>query len=158
VNFISQTFYYESSQLNPPNKKTWSVSAMALMSFLDTIPDCNNNDWIPFLIVIITIGNLLDAYILFEDLSGLADFVIESDVCYSADFKQKLVDPKNRPDAMARSDASAGKEADIKEVQGLINRGCFKIVDHPAKLCQLHSSNESSSNYYGLQIQILQGQ
>ena len=45
VNFISQPFYYESSQLNPPNQKTWSVSAMALMSFLDTIPDCNNNDW-----------------------------------------------------------------------------------------------------------------
>jgi hypothetical protein len=81
--------------------------------------------------------NLLDAHILFEDLSGLADFVIESDVCYSADFKQKLVDPKNHADAMARSDASAWKEAEIKEVQGLINRGCFKIVDRPANCTPL---------------------
>jgi hypothetical protein len=29
VNFISQPFYYEISQLNPQNKKTWTVSAMA---------------------------------------------------------------------------------------------------------------------------------
>ena len=45
VNFISQPFNYESSQLNPPNQKTWSVSAMALMSFLDTIPVCTDVDW-----------------------------------------------------------------------------------------------------------------
>ena len=45
VNFISQPFNYESSQLNPPNQKTWSVSAMALMSFLDTIPECTDVDW-----------------------------------------------------------------------------------------------------------------
>ena len=45
VNFISQPFYYESSQLNPPNQKTWSVSAMALMSFLDTIPESTDVDW-----------------------------------------------------------------------------------------------------------------
>jgi hypothetical protein len=30
---------------------------------------------------------------------------------------------------MARSDASSWKEAGIKEFQGLINCGCFKIVD-----------------------------
>ena len=45
VNFISQPFYYESSQLNPQNQKTWTVSAMALMSFLDTIPECTDVDW-----------------------------------------------------------------------------------------------------------------
>ena len=45
VNFISQPFNYESSQSNPPNQKTWSVSAMALMSFLDTIPECTDVDW-----------------------------------------------------------------------------------------------------------------
>jgi hypothetical protein len=45
VDFISQPFYYESSQLNPPNQKTWSASAMAFMSFIDTIPYCNENDW-----------------------------------------------------------------------------------------------------------------
>ncbi len=39
--------------------------------------------------------NFLDSHILFEDLSGLEGFVIESAVCFSADFKQKLVDPKN---------------------------------------------------------------
>ncbi len=38
----------------------------------------------------------------------------------------------NHADAMASSDASAWKEAEIKEVQGLINSGCFKIVDSPA--------------------------
>ena len=38
---------------------------------------------------------------------------------------------------MARSDASAWKEAEIKEVQGLINRGCFKIVDRPANCTPL---------------------
>jgi hypothetical protein len=38
----------------------------------------------------------------FEDLSGLADFVIESDACFPADFKQKLVDPKYHADAMAQ--------------------------------------------------------
>ena len=76
--------------------------------------------------------DLLDTHILFEDLSGLEDFLVESDVCFSADFKQKLVDPKNHADAMARSDASAWKDAEIKEVQGLIDRGCFKIVDRPA--------------------------
>ena len=65
------------------------------------------------------------------------EFEIESDVCFSADFKQKLVDPKNHADAMARSDASAWKEAEIKEVQGLINRGCFKIVDRPANCTPL---------------------
>ncbi len=53
-------------------------------------------------------------------MSGLEGFVIESDVCFSADFKQKLVDPKNHADALASSDASAWKEAEIKEVQGLI--------------------------------------
>ncbi len=42
MNFISQLFYYESSQLNPQNQKTWLVSAMALMSFLDTIPECTD--------------------------------------------------------------------------------------------------------------------
>ena len=81
--------------------------------------------------------NLLDAHTLFEDLSGFEDFEIESDVCLSADFKQKFVDPKNHADAMARSDASAWKEAEIKEVQGLINRGCFKIVDRPANCTPL---------------------
>ena len=81
--------------------------------------------------------NLLDAHTLFEDLSGFEDFEIESDVCFSADFKQKLVDPKNHADAMARSDAAAWKEAEIKEVQGLINRGCFKIVDRPANCTPL---------------------
>ena len=38
--------------------------------------------------------DLLETHILFEDLSGLEDFLVESDVCFSADFKQKLVDPK----------------------------------------------------------------
>ena len=42
-----------------------------------------------------------------------------------------MVDPKNHADAMARSDASAWKNAEIKEVQVLINLGCFKIVDRP---------------------------
>jgi hypothetical protein len=46
----------------------------------------------------------------------LENFVIESDVFFSADFKQKLVDPNNHADAMASSDASAWKEAEIKEV------------------------------------------
>ena len=43
MNFISQPFPYESSQL--ANQKTWSVSAMALMSFLDKIPNCTEVDW-----------------------------------------------------------------------------------------------------------------
>ncbi len=55
--------------------------------------------------------NMLDMHILFEDLSGLDCFVIESDIYFSTDFKQKLVDPKNHADAMACSDASAWKEA-----------------------------------------------
>ena len=76
--------------------------------------------------------HLLDAYTMLEDLAGFNNFTIESDVCYSADFKHKLVDPKNHADAMARSDASAWKEAELKEVQGLISRGCFTIVDRPA--------------------------
>ncbi len=53
--------------------------------------------------------NLLDVHILFEDLTGLHDFVIVSDVCFSADFKQKLVAPKNHSDAMARSNSAAWK-------------------------------------------------
>ncbi len=61
---------------------------------------------------------MLDMHILFEDLSRLEGFEIESDVGFSADFKQKLVDPKNHADAMARLDASAWKEAEIQEVQG----------------------------------------
>jgi hypothetical protein len=81
--------------------------------------------------------NLLDAHLLFDDLSDFADFVIESDVCFSADFIQKLVDPNNRADAMAHSDASAWKEAEIIEVQGLINCGCLKIVDCPANCTPL---------------------
>jgi hypothetical protein len=52
-------------------------------------------------------------------------------------FQTKLVDPKNHADAMARSDASAWKEAEIKEVQGLINRGCFKNFDLPANCTPL---------------------
>ncbi len=43
MNFISQPFLYESSQL--ANQKTWSVSAMALMPFLDKIPNCTEVDW-----------------------------------------------------------------------------------------------------------------
>ncbi len=73
-------------------------------------------------------------HIQFEDLSGLEGFVIKSDVCFSTSFKQKLVDPKNQADAIARSDASAWNDAGIKEVQGLVNRGGFEIVDRPA--CQ----------------------
>ncbi len=91
--------------------------------------------------------NLLDAHILFEDLSGLEDFVIESDVCFFADFKQILVDLKNHADAMARSDASAWKESEIKEVQGLINRGCFKIVDRPANCTPLPTTMVYKNKY-----------
>ena len=45
MNFFTQPFYYESSQLNPPSQKHWSVSAMALMQFLDSIPQCTEDDW-----------------------------------------------------------------------------------------------------------------
>jgi hypothetical protein len=45
MHHISQSFYYESSQLNPPIQETWTVSPMALMSFLDTIPLCTDVDW-----------------------------------------------------------------------------------------------------------------
>ncbi len=43
--FISQPFYYESSQYNSQNQKTWTVSAMALISFLDIIPECTDINW-----------------------------------------------------------------------------------------------------------------
>jgi hypothetical protein len=75
--------------------------------------------------------DLLDAHIISEDLHGFDDFVVESHCCFSADLKQKLVDPRNHADAMSRGDADAWIEAEKKEIQGLIDRGCFKIVDCP---------------------------
>ncbi len=54
---------------------------------------------------------------MFEDLAGFNSVTVESDVCCCADFKHKLVDPRNHADAMARSDATAWKEAEMKELK-----------------------------------------
>ena len=52
-------------------------------------------------------------------------------IAFSADLKQKPVYLRNQPDAMSRLDADAGIEAEKKKIQGLIDRGYFKIVDCP---------------------------
>ena len=59
------------------------------------------------------------------------DFVVKIHCYFLADLKRKLVYLRNHADAMFRLDADAWIEAEKKEIQGLIDRGCFKIVDCP---------------------------
>jgi hypothetical protein len=50
--------------------------------------------------------------------------------------------------AIASSDASALKVAEIKEVQGLINRGWFKMVDRPANFTPLPTTKVFKYKYF----------
>ncbi len=56
----------------------------------------------------------MDAHIISEDLHGFEDYVVECYCCFSADFKYKLVDPRNNADVMSRSDADAWIETGKK--------------------------------------------
>ena len=68
--------------------------------------------------------------------AGHSDGVFLSDVPsnvphYGTDLKSRYVNPKNRQDAMSRSDAPQWKAAEDKEFGGLQQRGVFQIVDKP---------------------------
>ena len=76
---------------------------------------------------------LAEAHSLFAEHSeGVLLCDIPSDVPhYGTDLKSRYVNPKNRRDALNRSDAPQWLAAEAKEFQGLEQRGVFQFVDKP---------------------------
>jgi hypothetical protein len=75
---------------------------------------------------------LIHHHVLLEEMSPFVNYPINvGDTSVHFTDKKKFVDPKNYADAMSRDDNKEWKTAFEKEMQGLINRKIFTVVDCP---------------------------
>ena len=102
-----------------------SVKSMAKPHFISTIIRTQNNDWT------IKGAEIMNTVLLLDELSSLnpSSFFDAESVHFTDSAKH--VDPKNYADAMSRSDAKQWKEAFDKEMDGLVQRKVFTVVDRP---------------------------